>query len=288
LNRRIKIKEAQIILAALGMPRAQQNRISALTLLALCGLRPHDAWTEAKREARTITKGIMDFVRRTYQVSYAPNTRETFRRQVLHQLVLANVADYNPFTPELPTNSPKAHYAISEGALKAIQKFGGPDWSPAIKKFAQASLPLTEVFERRRKAAGVPIHLPGSKVLELSPGKHNETQRSVVEQFLPRFAPDAKLLYLGDTAKKALLVRAPELRDLRFPADEHDKLPDIVVYDETRNWLFLIEVVTSHGPMSPKRVLELERMLAAAPAGIVYVSAFPTMAEFRKHLRNIA
>lgn len=149
MNARIKIKEAQIILAALGMPRAQQNRISALTLLALCGLRPQDEWTEAKREARTITKGIMDFVRRTYHVSYAPNTRETFRRQVLHQLVLANVADYNPFAPELPTNSPRAHYSISEPALRVIVKFGGPDWSRAINRFAQASVPLTEVFERR-------------------------------------------------------------------------------------------------------------------------------------------
>jgi type II restriction enzyme len=65
-------------------------------------------------------------------------------------------------------------------------------------------------------------------------------------------------------------------------------LPDVILFDEERNWLFLIEVVTSHGPMSPKRVFELEQILSDCPAGIVYVSAFPDLAQFRKHLRNIA
>ncbi|MGH7925911.1 MAG: BsuBI/PstI family type II restriction endonuclease, partial [Candidatus Binatus sp.] len=59
-----------------------------------------------------------------YRVPYAPNTRETVRRQVLHQLVLGGVVDYNPFEPQLPTNSPRAHYAVSEAALSAIKTFG--------------------------------------------------------------------------------------------------------------------------------------------------------------------
>src|SRR5208282_2781426 len=112
------------ILKALGLPRAQQNQISALTLLALCGIRVSDPWNRAQREGRTVTKGVMDFIRDQYKVSYAPNTRETVRRQVLHQFVLAAVADYNPFDPDLPTNSPRAHYAISEAALNAIGSFG--------------------------------------------------------------------------------------------------------------------------------------------------------------------
>ena len=69
---------------------------------------------------------------------------------------------------------------------------------------------------------------------------------------------------------------------------EHDKLPDVELYDEKRQWLFLIEAVTSHGPMTPKRVVELGKMFARCKAGCIYVSAFPDFAEFRKHLKHIA
>lgn len=52
--------------------------------------------------------------------------------------------------------------------------------------------------------------------------------------------------------------------------------------------LFLIEAVTSHGPVSPKRLLELEAFLKDCKVGKVYVTAFPDMAEFKKHSGNIA
>ena len=100
------IEEAREILKSLGMPPAQHNQMSGLTLIALCGLTPDASWTDAKRGACTVTKGIMDYVKEHYGTEYAPNTRETFRRQVLHQFVQARVADYNPFEPDLPTNSP--------------------------------------------------------------------------------------------------------------------------------------------------------------------------------------
>jgi BsuBI/PstI restriction endonuclease domain/BsuBI/PstI restriction endonuclease HTH domain len=266
----------------------QQNRISALTLLALCGLGTQDSWSNARREARTVTKGLMDFVRREYRVDYAPNTRETVRRQVLHQFVLAGIADYNPFEPDLPTNSPRAHYAISELALATIRRFGTSEWEVTVREFFKNREPLIEIFSRERTARLIPVRLPDGTSLNLSPGEHNAVQRAVIERFGPRFAPGARLLYLGDTARKNLRLEAERLAQLHVPITEHNKLPDIILFDEKRNWLFLIEAVTSHGPMSPKRVFELERMLADCTAGIVYVSAFPDMAQFRKQLRNIA
>ena len=127
-----KIKEAQKILNALGLPPAQQNDISALTLLALCGLGPRDAWEKAARRSLTVSKGIMAFIRDRYRKTYAPNTRETFRRQVLHQFVQGHIADYNPDNPSLATNSPLAHYALSEAALSAHERTQGPSGGPAF------------------------------------------------------------------------------------------------------------------------------------------------------------
>jgi type II restriction enzyme len=122
----------------------------------------------------------------------------------------------------------------------------------------------------------------------LSPGKHNEVQAAIVEAFAARFAPGACLLYLGDTAKKNLHIDAGRLAALGAPVTEHDKLPDVILHDEKRNRVFLIEAVTSHGPMTPKRVVELEAMFTVCQVPLIYVSAFPNFAEFRKHLKTIA
>lgn len=86
-----KIKEAQVILQALGLPDAQQNEIAAYTLLALCNIREKDAWVNAFRKSHGVSKGIMSFISEHYKKEYAPNTRETFRRQVLHQFVQAGL-----------------------------------------------------------------------------------------------------------------------------------------------------------------------------------------------------
>jgi hypothetical protein len=119
-----KIEEAQEILKALGLPAAQQNEMSALTLLALCKVKEPDSWSHASRQSLGVTKGIMTFVAENYSKNYAPNTREIVRRQVLHPFVQGRIADYNPDEQDLPVNSPKAHYALSDVALSVIQKYG--------------------------------------------------------------------------------------------------------------------------------------------------------------------
>ncbi|MBL8155334.1 MAG: restriction endonuclease [Anaerolineae bacterium] len=283
-----EIREAQDILAAFGMPAAQQNEMAALTLLALCGLKPEDGWADAQRRSLTLTKGIMAFIASAYGRVYAPNTRETFRRQVLHQFVQGRLAHYNPDDPGLPTNSPKAHYAITEAALIVIRAYGTEGWAEALAQFQTRYGRLDKLYRPPREMAGIRVRLPDGHQLALSPGAHNQLQAQVIEAFAPRFAAGAMLLYLGDTADKDLLVAVEALRELGIDLTEHDKLPDIVLYDPARNWLFLIEVVTSHGPMTPKRVLELNTMLRRCPAGRVFVTAFPTFAEFRRHLRDIA
>jgi len=79
-----KIDEAVDILRSLGLPARQQNERSALTLLALANLSPYDSWRKAKRPLlRTVD--IMSFMRNVYDKDYKPNTRETIRRQTLHQ-----------------------------------------------------------------------------------------------------------------------------------------------------------------------------------------------------------
>jgi type II restriction enzyme len=261
--------------------------MSALTLLALCNIGPKDSWSKAKRAGMTISKDIMAFTSMKYKKHYATNTRETFRRHVLHQFVQAKIADYNPNNPRLPTNSPKAHYAISKEALKVIRSWDRKEWNSLCEEFKAKKGHLLEIYQGRRKSAGVHVYLDG-QTFNMSPGKHNEVQIVFIKEFIPRFVPSAKILYFGDTANKKLYLNKDLIKALHLTISEHDKLPDIILYDTKRKWIFLVEVVTFHGPMSPKRVIELREMFAKYFANLVFVSAFPDFETFRKHLKNIA
>ena len=131
-----KINDALEILRAMGMPRGQLNERSALTLLALLDLRPAGNWNELRRPLMGITP-IMEFARQQYGREYAPNTRETFRRQTMHQFVEAGVALYNPDDPNRPVNSPLACYQVSEETFRMIQAHGTDRWQRAIVDYLE-------------------------------------------------------------------------------------------------------------------------------------------------------
>lgn len=215
------IQGGQAILASLGLPQAQQNEMSALTLLALCSLGPVHAWRQAKRRPMTVTKGTMDFVATNYDRRYAANTRETFRRQVLHHFVQAGLAEYNPFEPDLPTNSPKAHYAISEVALDAVKAYESEGWPEALERFLDEKGSLVARHARSRSRRMVPVTTPTGESVKLSPGAHSRLEAEIVQEFAPRFCPGGALLYMGDTAKKGLYVAESELAELGVPISEH-------------------------------------------------------------------
>ena len=130
--------------------------------------------------------------------------------------------------------------------------------------------------------------MEGGIEYHLSPGAHNELQVAIIEEFGPRFAPGACVLYVGDTANKTLHIDTAGFAQLGIPVFHHDKLPDVVLYDEKQNWLYLIEAVTSHGPISPKRQLELEEFFSTCSAGLIFVTAFPNRSTFKSFLEEIA
>lgn len=283
-----KINQAQALLKSLGLPPAQYNEIAALTLLALCQIREKDPWRDAERPSLGVSQGIMPFISENYGKTYAPNTRETIRRKVLHQFVQARLIDLNPDNPKLAVNSPKAHYALTTEALSVIRSHDDDNHNLKVKDFSSQVGRLSELYLKQRAINLIPVTLSNGKELSLTAGKHNEVQAAIIEVFAPRFANSGILLYLGDTALKNLYLETELLKNLGIPITQHSKLPDVIIFDEKRNWLFLIEAVTSHGPISPKRIIELEELLENCPVGRVYVTAFPDMNEFKKHSKDIA
>jgi len=282
-----KIDEGIAILKDLGLPKAQQNERSALTLLALIDLEEGAPWSKSKKRSIRI-HDILIFIQDYYGKKYAENTRETIRRQTLHQFEQAGITVRNPDNPSRPTNSPKTVYAISDEALDAIIKFNTSDWQFALQEFVKNKGKLIERYEKRKKKYLIPVDLPDGTLINFSPGKHNELQVKIIKEFRARFCPNSKVVYVGDTARKLLHEEKDLLKKLKIPITKHDKLPDVVLYDPQKNHLILVEAVTAHGPLSPKRQIELEETLKQCPAKRIYISAFPDFKEFKRHIDNIA
>ncbi len=282
-----KIEQAQEILESLGLPSAQQNEISALTLLALAQLSERSAWKNANNPMLRVHDILVE-IKQRYGREYAENSRETIRRRVLHQFAQAGIVIQNADDPTRPINSGLNNYKLTDLALDAIRAYSSPAWSKKREAFLDQQGRLLDLYQKSREQNKIPLQVADGTTYKLSPGKHNELQSAIVTEFGPRFAPGAKLLYLGDTAKKMIVFEKVLLARLRVPASEHGKLADILLYDEKKNWLFLIEAVTAHGPISPKRHMELEKLLEKCTAARVYVTAFLDFATFKKFANEIA
>ena len=281
-----RIDESLEILAVLGFPKGQLNERSALTLLALLDLKPQDAWESAKSPLRGITP-IMEFMEQQYGKKYAPNTRETVRRQTVHQFLDAGLIVVNPDSPERPVNSPKTAYQIEESALELLRTYGSSDWDKNVRTYSASVDTLKKRYAQEREMARIPITIEGD-VKTLSPGGHNILIAKIVSEFAGRFTPAGRLIYVGDTDEKFAHFNKASLTGLGVTIDAHGKMPDVIVHFTEKNWLVLIEAVTSHGPINPKRKTELENLFKFSTIPLVMVTAFLSRKAMAEYLSDIA
>jgi hypothetical protein len=286
-NQNDYIEAAQQIIVSLGLPRAQQNERSALCLLALLNLTQGKAWADAENPLVGITP-IMDWAREHYGKEYAPNTRETFRRQSMHQFCDAGVALYNPDKPDRPVNSPKAVYQIEPAALALLRTFDTPAWHDSLAAYLAERETLVARYAKEREQNRIPVEIASGQQITLSPGEHSELIRAIIEDFAPRFAPGSVLVYVGDTGDKWGYFDTALLAGLGVDVDSHGKMPDVVLHFIAKNWLLLVESVTSHGPVDGKRHAELAKLFVGSTAGLVYVTAFPNRSIMGRYLGEIA
>ncbi len=282
-----RIEAAMEILQSLGLPRGQQNERSALTLLALLDLTPEKSWNQARAPLMGITP-IMEFCLEHYGKEYAPNTRETFRRQSMHQFIEAGLAVPNPDNPSRPTNSPKFCYQIEPTALELLKTYRSDAWQENLQAYLDQVDTLIQRYAKARKMKKVPLTLAEGKDIYLTPGDHSILVKAIIEEFAPRFIPGGHVVYIGDTGDKWKYFDKKTLKALGGKVDLHGKMPDVIVYDSKNTWLILIEAVTSHGPVNPKRHDELARLFQGVKPGLVYVTAFLNRKDMTKYINDIS
>lgn len=164
-----KVEEAREILAALGLPFAQRNERSALTLLALAALSPKSSWRSTQRPLLRIWD-IMAFIRARYGKNYAANTRETIRRQTIHQFEQARLVDRNPDDPLRPTNSGRNVYQLTTEAAAVLSAFGSGCFDAEVRTFVERFGALQEAYRQTRASNRIPLRLPNGSTVQLSPG----------------------------------------------------------------------------------------------------------------------
>jgi adenine-specific DNA-methyltransferase len=282
-----KIEEALTIIKDLGFLRAQQNERSALTILALLDLKPDISWSQAKNPLRGITP-MMDFFREHYGKDYKPNTRETVRRQTVHQFLEAGLIEANPDQPDRPINSPKAVYQVEQGALELLRTFGTPEWDQNLRAYLASVESLQKRYAKEREMRRIPVTVAPGQIITLSPGGQNILVEKIIHEFAETYTPGGQVLYVGDTDEKFAYFDREGLEELGVNLEAHGKMPDVIIHYTENDWLILIEAVTSHGPIDGKRKDELERLFDSSRAGLVLVTAFLSRITMLQFMKDIA
>lgn len=277
-----KIQEVRRFLQTVGMPKPQQTDICCFVLLAMAGIKPDMSWNEAKNEWIRI-HDIIQFANTHYGTTYAENSRETFRKQALHRFRTAALVEDNG----KPTNSPNYRYRLTEETLQLIKCMQTGEWEKSVSKFLKYHEKLVDIYASKKKMTMMPVRINGAD-FKFSAGKHNELQKAIIEEFAPRFAPHSECLYVGDTIEKDLVKNVDKLTELGFEITLHDKMPDVVLYREDKDWIYFIESVTSVGPMDPKRILEIKDMTKGVTAGKIYVTTFLDFKTYKKFSEELA
>lgn len=277
-----KLDEVRKLLIEVGMPKEQQSDMCCYVILAMADIKEDSIWNNATNKWIRI-HDIMQFISYNYGVTYAENSRETVRKQALHHFRNAALIEDNCKA----TNSPNYSYRITKEMLEVIRKIGNRNQKSTIEKFTKYHKRLIDIYASKKKMTKMPVKINNND-FTFSAGKHNELQKSIIEEFAPRFAPHSECLYVGDTIKKDLVKNVEKLRELGFEITLHDKMPDVVLYRNDKDWIYFIESVTSVGPMDSIRIKEISDMTKNVTSGKIFVTAFQNFATYKKFSSSLA
>lgn len=293
----VKVEEASNILRQVGVPmreltQRRQVRV-AKALLAVACVEPDMEWSEARSffndTANPITtRQIIRFWNEHYGESIADSSYDDVRRKDLVYLDHAGLIAKSAANPAADVNDGTRGYAILEGALSLIQSYNSDGWEDQLLTFRQNNRSYKVRLSLAREFKMIPVILPDGSLYKLEPGPHNEIQKAVIEEFLPRFSQGAEILYLGDASNKILYQDKRRLNAVGIMEMSRGTLPDIIAYEQTRNWLFMIEAVHSSNPISKIRHLSLKQVSEHTRAGCIFVSAFSSLKSFSKFSKDIS
>lgn len=232
------------------------------------------------------TRDIINYVNEHFNENISSGSYDDIRRKDLKLLTIAEVVLRS--SPNSATNDSTRGYSINPIYADLIKKYGEKGWEKLVLEKLKNVEPLNQKLKRERAIQKVEVVLQSGIKLSFSAGEHNDLQKAIIEEFLPRYGFGADVLYVGDTSDKYLFLEKDKLAKLNFFEISHEELPDVIAYSENKNWLYLIEAVHSSGPISEIRLLHLQKLTKNCTADIVFVTAFLNRQKFRQFMTEIA
>lgn len=287
------INHALFLLEAFGIPIDQTPRRQekmAMAFLAVGDIKSEDGFATAKdlqtHSYALTTREIINYNNQNFGENISSGSYDDIRRKDLKLLVIAGIVLRS--SPNSATNDSRRGYGLAPKYANFVRQYPSKGWGAKVQNELREVEPLSIRLKRLREMDKIPVSIPGGGALEFSPGAHNQLQKAIIEDFLPRYGYGAQVAYVGDTSDKYLLLDEPLLESINFFQISHEELPDVLAYSKTRNWLYLIEAVHSSGPISETRLLQLRSLTEDCSAEIIYVTAFLDRATFRRWAKDIA
>jgi type II restriction enzyme len=232
------------------------------------------------------TRDVIKYVNKYFKENISPGSYDDIRRKDLKLLIIAEIVLQS--SPNSATNDSTRGYGINPFYSELVRNYGVENWAEIVHNKLKGVESLNQRLRRLRNIDKVNVSLPSGVDLIFSVGKHNDLQKAIIEEFLPRYGYASEVLYVGDTSNKYLYLDSKKLKDLNFFEIAHEELPDVIAYSKSKNWLYLIEAVHSSGPISETRLIQLQKIAKGCSADIVYVTAFLDRDKFRQFMTDIA
>ncbi len=150
------------------------------------------------------TRDIINFVNEHFNENISLGSYDDIRRKDLKLLTIAEIVLQS--SPNAATNDSTRGYAINPIYGDLMRNFDKNNWEKYIQEKLEKIEPLSRKFKRERRLSKVEAILPSGTILTFSAGEHNDLQKAIIEEFLPRYGFGAEVLYVGDATDKYLYL----------------------------------------------------------------------------------
>lgn len=274
------ICEALHIVESLGIPTDDLTDIRkekiAMALLAVGDVKTSKEWAkikDANKPYAVTTKQMIDFYNQYLEDSTSKGSYDYVLRHGLKRLLIAGIVVQSK--PDSNLSDSTRGYKISVEYSKIIRTYHQKDWAQQVSIFNRSHKTYAERLAQTRDIPKITVRTADGQEFQLKDGEHNLIQQQIIQEFLPRFGYGSKILYCGDSDNKYGVINETDaMAKLGINDISQGKLPDVVAYSESKDWIFLIEAYHSSNPITAERKYELEQMMGNAASKCVFVTAF--------------
>ena len=288
------IRQSLQIISCLGVPiddlTDRQKEKMAMALLAVGDVKTSSGWRRIKdsnNDYALTTRAMISFYNAHLGDNVSSGSYDDVRRKDLARLTQATIVINSK--PAANNSNPTRGYKINAEYSRIIRNYGQRDWFEQVALFNRSHPTYEERISQRRNIPKLKVTTPDGREIELKDGEHNSIQKQIIEEFLPRFGREATVLYCGDSDNKyGIIFEEEQLAALGFADLKQGKLPDVVAYSPSENWIYMIEAYHTSNPITPERKYELEQLMGRGAEHAVFVTAFENSSAYRSCPEDLA